>query len=109
MKILVFDTETTGLPLKNEFNKEPSIYDYDKWPYIIQISCILYDLSTNETIIKKTVKYIPPSANEKITADKSTTEDNNLILISLGRVILNILFNTSKPSISIIKIVDGYY
>ena len=47
-------------------------------------------------------------ANEKITADKSTNEDNNLILISLGRVILNILFNTSKPSISIIKIVDGY-
>jgi len=57
---------------------------------------------------KKTVKYIPPLANEKITTDKSTNEDNNLILISLGRVIFHILFNTSKPSISIIKIVDSY-
>tara|TARA_B100000795_G_C22734866_1_gene412899 strand:- start:167 stop:853 length:687 start_codon:yes stop_codon:yes gene_type:complete len=52
MKILVFDTETTGLPIKNEFGKEPSIYDFDKWPFIIQISCILYDLSNNDTIIK---------------------------------------------------------
>ena len=52
MKILVFDTETTGLPIKDENGKEPSIYDYDKWPYIIQISYILYDLSTNDTIIK---------------------------------------------------------
>ena len=36
------------------------------------------------------------------------SKSNNLILISLGRVIFNILFNTSKPSISIIKIVDSY-
>ena len=59
-------------------------------------------------MIKKAVKYPPPLVNEKITTDKSTTEDNNLILISLGRVILNILLNTSKPSVSIIKVVDGY-
>lgn len=46
MKILVFDTETTGLP-----EKDASIYDFEKWPYIIQISAILYDLSTNQTTI----------------------------------------------------------
>ena len=46
MKILVFDTESTGLP-----EKDASIYDFDKWPHIIQISAILYDLSTNQTVI----------------------------------------------------------
>ena len=47
MKILVFDTETTGLPEKNA-----SIYNHNQWPYIIQLSYILYDLSNNSTIIK---------------------------------------------------------
>lgn len=46
MKILVFDTETTGLP-----EKDASIYEFAKWPYIIQLSYILYDLSNN------TIKY----------------------------------------------------
>ena len=39
MKVLVFDTETTGLPT----SKNPSITETDKWPYIVQISWILYD------------------------------------------------------------------
>tara|TARA_Y100000768_G_C23941425_1_gene665325 strand:+ start:136 stop:846 length:711 start_codon:yes stop_codon:yes gene_type:complete len=47
MKILVFDTETTGLP-----EKDASIYDFEKWPHIIQISAILYDLSTNHMTIQ---------------------------------------------------------
>ena len=47
MKILVFDTETTGLP-----EKDASIYDKSKWPYIIQLSYILYDISNNSTIIQ---------------------------------------------------------
>ena len=38
MKILVFDTETTGLPERNA-----SFYDTEKWPYIVQLSYILYD------------------------------------------------------------------
>lgn len=47
MKILVFDTETTGLPAK-----DATIYESKKWPYIIQLSYILYDTNTNEVIIK---------------------------------------------------------
>lgn len=39
MKVLVFDTETTGLPK----TKNPSIFDFEKWPYIVQLSYILYD------------------------------------------------------------------
>ena len=47
MKVLVFDTETTGLQ-----EKGASIYDKSKWPYIIQLSYILYDLSNNSALIK---------------------------------------------------------
>ena len=42
MKILVFDTETTGLPQ----GRNPSILETEKWPYIVQISWILYDTNT---------------------------------------------------------------
>tara|TARA_B100000902_G_scaffold397056_1_gene459699 strand:+ start:402 stop:1061 length:660 start_codon:yes stop_codon:yes gene_type:complete len=42
MKILVFDTETTGLPTE----RNPSVMDTHKWPHIIQLSFIMYD--TNE-------------------------------------------------------------
>ena len=47
MKVLVFDTETTGLP-----ETGASINDKSKWPYIIQLSYILYDLSNNSALIK---------------------------------------------------------
>lgn len=47
MKILVFDTETTGLPEKNaNFN------ELNKYPYIIQLSYILYNIENNDIIIK---------------------------------------------------------
>lgn len=46
MKILIFDTETTGLPVKNS-----SIYDKCNWPYIIQLSFIYYDLSNNHLLV----------------------------------------------------------
>jgi len=45
MKVLVFDTETTGLPTE----RNPSIFDFEKWPYIVQLSYIVYD--TNKNII----------------------------------------------------------
>lgn len=47
MKVLVFDTETTGLPE----GRNPSILETEKWPYIVQISWIQYDTETQEYII----------------------------------------------------------
>lgn len=46
MKVLVFDTETTGLPA----SRNVSITETDKWPYIVQISWILYDTETQIAI-----------------------------------------------------------
>jgi DNA polymerase III epsilon subunit-like protein len=44
MKVFVFDTETSGLPKE----RNPSIYDTDKWPHIMQISYIIYNTETGE-------------------------------------------------------------
>jgi DNA polymerase-3 subunit epsilon len=42
MKVLVFDTETTGLPTE----RNASIMDVNKWPHIVQLSYILYESDT---------------------------------------------------------------
>lgn len=73
MKILIFDTETTGLPK----DYKGSIYNSDNWPYIVQLSYILFDCTQNkilknvDDIIK--VANIPASSIEihKITQDMS--------------------------------------
>ena len=69
MKIMVFDTETTGLPK----DYSGSIYDSNNWPYIVQLSYILFDC-TEHKIIKNVdniirVKDIPASSTKihKIT------------------------------------------
>ena len=43
MRVLVFDTETTGLPKTKILNK----YMLELWPYIVQLSYIIYDIDTN--------------------------------------------------------------
>ena len=41
--ILIFDTETTGLP-----EKDATVFQHKKWPYIIQLSYVLYNLESND-------------------------------------------------------------
>ena len=45
MRILVFDTETTGLP------KNWKSLDEKDWPYTVQLSYILYDLTSNKMLV----------------------------------------------------------
>lgn len=52
MKVLVFDTETTGLPEKNAKGFSPSIYETKNWPHIVQLSYILYDSEKNKILIE---------------------------------------------------------
>ena len=76
MKVLIFDTETTGLPI----DYKGSIYDSDNWPYIVQLSYILFDCKQNK-IIKNVddiikVQNIPASSTEihQITQEISDTK-----------------------------------
>lgn len=42
MKIMVFDTETTGLPK----SRKSLLENTEEWPYIVQLSCLTYDTDT---------------------------------------------------------------
>jgi DNA polymerase-3 subunit epsilon len=46
MKVIVFDTETTGLPERGAVN----IADTAKWPHIVQLSFILFDTEKKEIL-----------------------------------------------------------
>lgn len=46
MKVLVFDTETSGLPVE----RNGSIYQSFNWPYIVQLSYMIYDSETNQLV-----------------------------------------------------------
>ena len=52
MRILVVDTETTGLPK----SRNGSIFDQDNWPYIVQFSYLIYNSDTYA--VEKMVDYI---------------------------------------------------
>tara|TARA_B100001093_G_scaffold515667_1_gene592486 strand:+ start:604 stop:1248 length:645 start_codon:yes stop_codon:yes gene_type:complete len=82
MKLLVFDTETTGLP-----EKGAKINETNKWPYIIQLSYILYDTENNyvldisDSIIKlnSNVKINPVSESiHKISMNISQEKGINI-------------------------------
>lgn len=47
MRILIFDTETTGLCTE----KNPLITEFEKWPHIIQLSFILFDTDSDKIIV----------------------------------------------------------
>ena len=46
MKVLVFDTETTGLPKTKMLNP---LFSH-LWPHIVQLSYVIYDTETNEVV-----------------------------------------------------------
>jgi DNA polymerase III epsilon subunit-like protein len=52
MKLLIFDTETTGLPKSRKASKEGS----NNWPHMVSISWIILDSETNQ--IEKERSYI---------------------------------------------------
>ena len=81
MKVLVFDTETNGLVDKNV-----SIFNTVEWPHILQLSYIMYDISTNDIAagdnyikIDKSVKISDESYEiHKISRDKLNKEGVNI-------------------------------
>jgi DNA polymerase III epsilon subunit-like protein len=55
MKLLIFDTETTGLPR----SREPSAKGPKNWPHIVSISWVILNVDTN-TIEKKNSYIVKP-------------------------------------------------
>ena len=89
MLILVFDTETSGLPK----SRSQSIMESHNWPFILQIAWILYDSDKN-LILEKANKIIKISDN--VTIDKESTDIHKItkeICNEKGENIINILKN----------------
>ena len=100
MRVLVFDTETTGLPKK--YNAP--IEDSDNWPHIVQLSMLLYDLDTQKIIeIHDDIIKIPK--NVTITQDSTdihgiTNEISQQRGINIRKAIL--LMSTCLDEVQII-------
>ena len=86
MKILVFDTETSGLPERNS-----SITETHKWPYILQLSYILFCQDSNSVLTQKNV-YVAIHPSVEITeASQSIHNISREICIKHGSHIRQIL------------------
>lgn len=83
MKVLVFDTETNGLPE----NKFESVFNVNKFPYIMQISYILYD-DESFKIIKIGNKYVK---NVEIKQESFKINKISKTMIDSGENIKNVL------------------
>jgi len=87
MKIIIFDTETTGLPK----SRQSLVTDTKEWPHIVQFSYIIYDMSTNKLevvsdhIIKLAAEIDIPE--ESINIHGITKEISNENGISIKEVI----------------------
>ena len=46
MRVLIFDTETTGLPT----DKNALYTEHEKWPHIVQLSFVVYDTDRRKSI-----------------------------------------------------------
>ena len=86
MKVLVFDTETTGLPETKIINP----ITLHQWPHIVQFSYVIYDSSLNniveskDYIVKLPESILIPEDSTKIhgiTNDMSTSRGVPLNLI----------------------------
>jgi DNA polymerase III epsilon subunit-like protein len=87
MFVLVFDTETTGLP-KTKVINESTI---NNWPYIVQLSYMIYDTDSTKIIkISDNIVKIP----ENIELSKESTAIHGIdrnTMNKRGRPIVNIL------------------
>ena len=94
MKVLVFDTETTGLPK----SRNSSIYSSDEWPYIIQMGWIMYDTDTKEIIgtNMEEVTKNPENIDELITNLK---RQNEPIVIDFKNGSTNTLYFDASPEL----------
>ena len=96
MKILIFDTETTGLPERNA-----AILSTHKWPYIVQLSYLIYDTDEHMVLdyIDRIIKLPPGISISKESEDihkisdeisKSKGVDIKHELIEFNKQILNV-------------------
>lgn len=66
MRVLVFDTETTGLPQTKILNPDT----LNLWPFVVQFSYVIYDISLNDIVESK--DYIIKVPESILISDESS-------------------------------------
>ena len=89
MKFLVFDTETTGLPQ----GKNPSIYNTELWPHVIQLSYIVYCSDENK-ILSLVDDYI--KINDDVVIEEKSQKIHNISKDKLNTLGINIVDALNK-------------
>ena len=91
MKVLVFDTETTGLPQTKIINPDT----LHLWPYIVQFSYIIYDttdntiIETNDYIILLENIIIPEESIKFHGITNEISSKVELLRIIYGNILIN--------------------
>ena len=122
MKVLVFDTETTGLP-KTKIMSPDTLH---LWPHIVQFSYVIYDtidnniIETNDNIIKLQENIIIPE--ESIKFHGITNEISSNLGININDVLIkflkdlknvdkivghNISFDINMVKVELLRIIYG--
>lgn len=96
MIVLVFDTETTGLPKNN-----PSIYSTNSWPHIVQLSYVLYDVDKRSLITEQDMIIKLPKdvdiPEESVKIHKITKEKSDKLGIPIETA-LTLFFKDAKQA-----------
>lgn len=96
MKVMLFDTETTGLPKTRAL----AINGRNNWPHIVSISWVILDADTN-TILKKASYIVKPNGwlipDDSIAIHKITNENAYLNGVPLSDAIY--AFSNEDPDI----------
>ena len=101
MKIIIFDTETTGLPK----SRQSLVTDTKEWPHIVQFSYIIYDTTANKLekvedfIIKLAAEIDIPEESSKIHG--ITKEISNERGVSIKEVIDKFMVDLSNCNLLI--------
>jgi len=93
MIILVFDTETSGLPIGGY---QRDFVDIDLWPFILQLGFVLYDTDKNQ-ITKKYSRYIKIDKGVEINEDSKKIHNITKELCQeKGEIITKVLRDFNK-------------
>ena len=103
MFVLIFDTETTGLPKTKVINQNT----LTSWPYIVQLSYIIYD-TEDDKIIKISDNIVKIPENIELTKDSIAIHGvDRKKMIQQGKTITEVLKEFLKE-ISIIDLIVGH-